>query len=452
MRSTTRIVLRRSFAVSLLFLLASLAQAAVVKKVSVPTATQGEVQATLYLPEAEAPKEGFPLLIGEMPEGLALFWADQGYVVAEIHDLVQRLRSGYLPDEDLRTFYAVVVAAAKEEVRVNEKAVGAIGGSGGGITTFRLGSLEKLSACVPIAAPHEAEKVVFLNDTVRFTNGLALLAIIASIGGGQPPDIRERSRRMVQDLGLSTVLGKKKAGLKKFFREFSPSEYVKTSGCPSLIINSWGDLFMAFDHARANFAALKAPKKLIVSEGAHGSEMRAEEIAFQFSKAFLWMDHYLRGAKNGVEKEPAIVLSLPGSHHPFRENEMEHFYLTALPGEASAVRYFLHEGRVMDGTPPAGDEEDFLVENGMQESFPKDDAVQVIVRLLPSLISGAAGGGELAKTAFVEGFLRQVTGLIRPVRIGTLYDGPELADELLIVGPAKVKLAVSLRAAAFSFI
>lgn len=448
MHPMARATFRGSFAVSLLCLLALFAQAAEVKKVLVATATQGEVGATLYVPEAGAPKEGFPLLVAELPEELALYAAEQGYAVAEIHDLVQRLRAGYLPDEDLRTFYRGVVRAAKEEVPINEKAIGAIGGSGGGITTFRLGSLEKLAACVPMAAPHNAEEIFFLNGTARLSNGLAVLPIVTFVGGGLPPDIKERSQRTARDLALSTVSGKKKAGLKEFFRQFSPSEYVKASPCPSLIINSWGDVFMAFDHAWANFAALKAPRKLVMSEGAHGSERRPEELAFQFSKAFLWLDHYLKGAKNGVEKEPPIVLSLPGSRHPFRENEMEHFYLRTLPDEASQVRYFLHDGRIMNGTPPAGDEEDFLVENGMQESFLEDDAVQSLVRLLPNWllpnsISGAGGGRDLAQMMpFVEGFLRQVTGLIRPVRIGTFYDGPELVEDLLLVGPAKAKLFV----------
>ncbi len=249
-----------------------------------------------------------------------------------------------------------------------------------------------------------------------------------------------------------------------------PKPELSTITTPTFLNYSWDDLLVPPEDAYTVYGGLKSAKKIILSEGHHGSEMRPEEMGFQLAKKIMWFDHYLKGAQNGIDAEPKFIAALPKSQNPNRKGEFLHVYFSEFPPKETKVEtYFLHEGRVMDANKPEKDEADVTIENAMQASGFEDPVVTRLIEMVPQLISMFTASGqktdsEKAKEkikgqdmggmldmagTFITNFFDKVKGLVRPGTIGTYYDSAPLAEGKIFMGMPEVKVFVSSSSKAY---
>ena len=89
-----------------------------------------------------------------------------------------------------------------------------------------------------------------------------------------------------------------------YWKERALQERVAAVTTPTLIFQGWQDQQTAMGGTRL-FAGLKGPKKMILSNGGHGafgwSTSRAQSIR--------WMDRWLKGEPNGIDREPAVTVA-----------------------------------------------------------------------------------------------------------------------------------------------
>jgi putative CocE/NonD family hydrolase len=87
--------------------------------------------------------------------------------------------------------------------------------------------------------------------------------------------------------------------------------YVGKVGVPMMIVQGWQDHQTAMGGPRL-FEQLRVPRKMILQTGGHGvyrrSSVRAEVIR--------WMDRWLKGTQNGIDKEPAVTVWFEVSDTP----------------------------------------------------------------------------------------------------------------------------------------
>jgi putative CocE/NonD family hydrolase len=102
--------------------------------------------------------------------------------------------------------------------------------------------------------------------------------------------------------------------------------YAQTSDIPMMHVSGWYDIYTrgSFENFIELRKLKKAPQRLTVGPWTHGGNMRtyAGDVSFgpagaiaDFSTAWhlRWFDHFLKGEKNGVEKEAPIRLFVMGT-------------------------------------------------------------------------------------------------------------------------------------------
>ncbi len=399
-----------------------------------------------------------------------------GYVTLQYHELVQRLRVGVASDEELRKVVLEdMLDYLKKNAPVNLKKIAVLGGSGGGVMALRLTGIDpRFSASVPMAAPYNFEEAVIPNGSVRFVSALFAVVMLSSFTGGNPawltPQEAQEKAALVPMIALGVLQGTNLKGTINKAVVGYPKPELSTITTPTFLNYSWDDLLVPPEDAYTVYAGLKSAKKIIMSEGHHGSEMRPEEMGFQLAKKIMWFDRYLKGAQNGIDAEPKFIAALPKSQNANRKGEFLHVYFSEFPPkETKGETFYLHEGRVMDANKPEKDEADVLIENAMQASGFEDPMVTRVIEMVPQLISmftmsgkktdaekekekpqaqGMSGMMDMAGT-FITKFFDKVKGLVRPGNIGTYYDSAPLAEDKMFMGMPEVKVFVSSASKAY---
>jgi putative CocE/NonD family hydrolase len=157
---------------------------------------------------------------------------------------------------------------------------------------------------------------------------------------------------------------------------YAQGYYEKFSDAPMVWMSSWYDPYprTATDNYMALSRSKRGPVRLILGPWTHGNNHQSFAGDVDFGSAAVlagniapdlttlrkrWFDHYLKGVRNGVEREPAVRIFVMGggSGRRNREGRMDHGGRWRaeqdwpLPG-ARVVRYFLTaEGQLLDGEP-----------------------------------------------------------------------------------------------------
>lgn len=437
------------------------------------TPSGAKLKTTLLVPKQTPPKDGFPVIILEGPDKI---FASMGYVTLQYHELVQRLRVGVASDEELKKVVLEdMLDYLKKNAPVNLKKIAVLGGSGGGVMALRLTGLDqRFSASVPMAAPYNFEEAVIPNGSVRFVSALFAVVMLSSFTGGNPawltPQEVQEKTALIPMIALGVLQGTNLKGTINKAVVGYPKPDLSTITTPTFLNYSWDDLLVPPEDAYTVYAGLKSAKKIILSEGHHGSEMRPEEMGFQLAKKIMWFDHYLKGAQNGIDAEPKFIAALPKSQNANRKGEFLHVYFSEFPPKETKVEtFYLHEGRVMDANKPEKDEADVLIENAMQASGFEDPMVTRVIEMVPQLIGmfttsmqktgpekvneklkgqDLSGMMDMAGT-FITKFFDKVKGLVRPGNIGAYYDSAPLAEDKMFMGMPEVKVFVSSSSKAY---
>lgn len=437
------------------------------------TPSGAKIKTTLLVPKQTPPKGGFPVIIMEGPDKI---FASMGYITLQYHEEVQRLRVGVASDEELKKVVLDdMLNYIKQNAPANMKKIAVLGGSGGGVMALRLTGLDqRFAASVPMAAPYNFEEAVIPNGSVRFASALFAVVMLSSFTGQNPgwltPQEKQEKTALIPMIALGVLQGTNLKGTINKAVVGYPKPDLSTITTPTFINYSWDDLLVPVEDAYTVYAGLKSAKKIILSEGHHGSEMRPEEMGFQLAKKIMWFDHYLKGAQNGIDAEPKFTAALPKSQNANRKGEFLHVYFSEFPPkETKTETFFLHEGRVMDANKPEKDEADVLIENAMQASGFEDPMVTRLIEMVPTLISmftassqktGSEKGKEISQGqnmggmldmagTLITNFFDKVKGLVRPGTIGTYYDGAPLEGDKVFMGMPEVKVFVSSSSKAY---
>ncbi len=154
-----------------------------------------------------------------------------------------------------------------------------------------------------------------------------------------------------------------------YWRTFDTSLKFVQMNVPAVHVGGWFDMFaqatinefVGRQHSGANGA--RGAQKLIMGPWTHGiGKMPAGEMTFPKANQVLesysanrWFDHYLRGADNGVEKEPAVAYYVMGdtSTPGAPGNEWRHADDWPVPAKETDA-YFTRDGKLTFEKPAGG--------------------------------------------------------------------------------------------------
>ncbi len=113
--------------------------------------------------------------------------------------------------------------------------------------------------------------------------------------------------------------------------------------CPTMLIAGWADGYTNI--AQRGFEALRCPRRLILGPWSHAStdSCLPGPNADLVPEHLRWWDRWLKGADNGVDREPPVVLFAQRSTRPApdcRERRGEWRYEPAMPAERARPQVF----------------------------------------------------------------------------------------------------------------
>ena len=129
--------------------------------------------------------------------------------------------------------------------------------------------------------------------------------------------------------------------------------HVERVNVPMMVVQGWQDHQTAVGGPLL-FEKLKAPKKMILQTGGHGvyrrSSIRAEAIR--------WMDRWLKGEQNGVDKEPSVSIwfEVRDTPAPPKAGWIEHYADWPVPNTQWQEFYLTASGKLRRQRPSTPEE------------------------------------------------------------------------------------------------
>lgn len=158
----------------------------------------------------------------------------------------------------------------------------------------------------------------------------------------------------LQDLARTWAVDGEWDKLREWQRPLSPNLFTDRVHCPVLVIHGWHDVGMPANDLLEMFDRLRVPKRLYLGGGGHdGQDAESAELA---RKALVdrWLDHWLKGADNGVMEGPGILYA--------RRPSWAHVGTDRLT-ETRRAELFLHEPGVLGPEAPVGPQPNRNVES-----------------------------------------------------------------------------------------
>jgi len=227
-------------------------------------------------------------------------------------------------------------------------------------------------------------------------------------------------------------------GYDGYWKEISDEEQFANVRVPAHTSGGWFDIFLAgtingFTGLRRQGATERARRetKLIIGPWGHGASRKYGDVDFgptamrvQFDRELRWFDHYLKGAQNGIDREPPIEIFYMGInqwHHeaewPIPGTKFTAYYLDS-GGQANSAR----GNGSLGAAAPKGAASD-------QYSYDPDQPVPTV------------GGNNCCGTPTLAGPKDQ-----RPVegrQDVLVYTSPLLDQPVAVAGPVKMRLFAS---------
>ena len=121
---------------------------------------------------------------------------------------------------------------------------------------------------------------------------------------------------------------------------------------PTLILHGWQDQETASSGPQQLFKQLKvANKKMIFQSGGHGVAGRDIDIA----QAIRWMDHWLKGENNGIDKEPPVTIwwEVKTENNKSSPNWATTYSAWPVPEQQRTTLYMTADGKLSRDKPGA---------------------------------------------------------------------------------------------------
>ena len=329
----------------------SFGQAPAVQTVQIAMRDGVKLATDIYLPRGDGP---FPVVLARTPysrvkhnEGAANFAAG-GYVFVN-----QDMRGRFDSEGENLPFVGCgwgehqdgvdTIAWLKQQKWCNGN-IGTIGGSAGGITQNLLAG----AAPDGLKAQYISVATTSLYSDATYTGGAFRKADTENWLTGNNFDAR------------ALTLMHAHPSYDDYWKRFDTSTKFAVMNVPAMHIGGWFDMFgqgtIDEYEGRQHLGATgsRGAQKLIMGPWTHAiGRMPAGELTFPKAKApdqyssTRWFEHYLRGADNGVEKEPAVTYYVMGDtttpHAP--GNEWRHADDWPIPAKETAA-YFNGDGKL----------------------------------------------------------------------------------------------------------
>ncbi|MCP2336386.1 CocE/NonD family hydrolase [Actinomadura rupiterrae] len=220
---------------------------------------------------------------------------------------------------------------------------------GSGISQLVAAHDKRVAAVVAMDTWGDLVQSLYANQT-RHMGAYTVLAGSGRLTGRFSPT----TDKIINDFGANRNV----PALIKWGAVRSPGTYrarLNARKVPVFISNSYGETLFPPNQVLAHFAKLTGPKRLDLSIGDHATAHLTGIFGIPsrtWDDAHRWFDHYLRGADNGIDREPQISAETAWSRkiEPYRDvaaftGRPEHLTLGA-PG--------LRDGSLSSGTSGPG--------------------------------------------------------------------------------------------------
>ncbi|MFI8519874.1 alpha/beta fold hydrolase [Streptomyces sp. NPDC085481] len=196
--------------------------------------------------------------------------------------------------------------------RFGPSAIGFLGESyGSGISQLVAAHDDRVQAVVALSTWGNLATCLYDNGVRHIA---AVNALLALTGGTVEDKFGERNRGILADFqagrNMDTVVawGTRRA----------PESYLTLTnekGTPTFFSNTWHEGLFAANQVLRTFDALDVPKRLNMWIGDHAvpegrglvaPPARPGDVNIPMQEAYAWLDHHLKGERNGVEDWPAI--------------------------------------------------------------------------------------------------------------------------------------------------
>lgn len=284
--------------------------------VRVPMRDGVHLATDVYLPAGDGP---FPVVLGRTPYSRAKKGGDgSGFVQNGYVYIIQDMRGRFDSEGENLPFIGcgwsehqdgVDTLAWIRQQQWSDGSIATIGGSAGGITQNFLAG----------AAP-EGLKAQYISVAASNFYGDA-----SYIGGALRKADMENWTTSNKFDPRSIDLMRSHPSYDEYWQQFDTTRKLSLMNVPSVHLGGWFDMFLqgTLDEfvGRQHLGAegSRGTQKLIIGPWAHAlGKMPVGELTFPDSKmpshlsSARWFDHYLRGADNGVEKEPAVTYYVMG--------------------------------------------------------------------------------------------------------------------------------------------
>ncbi|AJC55157.1 alpha/beta fold hydrolase [Streptomyces sp. 769] len=178
---------------------------------------------------------------------------------------------------------------------------------GAGISLLAAASDKRIKAVAALSGWADLIGSIYSGRTPHL-QAAAVLGGAGALTGRPSPELQQ----VLKDF-LSADMSKEKDMI-AWGRKRSPATYldrINANGAAILLGNAWGDSLFPPDQYAAFFEKLKGPKRLEFRPGDHAT---AEGLGLlglpndTWNDSKRWLDHYLKGVDNGIDREPPVLL------------------------------------------------------------------------------------------------------------------------------------------------
>ncbi|MDV5142944.1 CocE/NonD family hydrolase C-terminal non-catalytic domain-containing protein [Streptomyces sp. SBC-4] len=215
--------------------------------------------------------------------------------------------------------------------------IGFLGESyGSGISQLVAAHDGRVSAVVALSTWGNLATSLYDNKTRHLA---AVKALLSLTGGPVEEKFDEENQRILADFQADRNLHE----VVKWGRKRSPESYLPLTNeneTPTFFSNTWHESLFAVNQVLTTFEDLRVPKRLNLWIGDHaapegpgliGTEPRKVNVPME--EAYAWLDHYLKGERNGVEDWEEVSSQVmftyvtepvtdPGTGEPTGENRI----------------------------------------------------------------------------------------------------------------------------------
>jgi alpha-beta hydrolase superfamily lysophospholipase len=275
------------------------------------TASDGaKLACSLVVPDSPKPAAGYPGLMlfhglggkhQDMEPLATQFFAPAGYESLECDARGHGASEGLFGLDGPRDVQDTKELFAFLQGQTGNASIGALGISlGGGAVWNAVTSGVPFKAIVPV--------ITWTNLlTALAPQGLSKSGLVQYLAGLVPtsrwdPQLLAASAGLTTsaDLGAATALSASR----------SAASRLPSITTPTLLIQGRHDFLFDIDQALAAFRRLKGPKQIYLGDLGHSPAPNPPaEIATIYGAAVRWLDRYVKGTPNGIEKQPPIMLA-----------------------------------------------------------------------------------------------------------------------------------------------